>query len=733
MAAFEELGIMPEIVSTLSSMEWILPTDIQAEAIPMILGGGDVLMAAETGSGKTGAFSLPLLQVVWETLNQSKKDSNEQHTSAQHLIRSSWSLSVSDRARDLVLNSDHTVAQSKSSNWQGCRSNNGIKRLISHQEANLKYYFEVHFIDKGLARVGWSLRGANLELGVDSGGWGYGGTAKKSTGRNFSDYGSAFGEKFDIIGCILDLKNGEMIFTKNGRSAGVAFKLNTQMLQRQYIYPTICVKTACCHVVFGHDSKINDYKPQDCTWVNEADEKQIESTCTHSNELEKRGSTSPLAIIIEPSRELAEQTYDCIKKFATNLKVSIHKLIGGHSNVLSSDVDIIVATPGRLAETIRDDNMSLNHVHFFILDECDGLLKQGNKNLITTVYNKIPKMFSSGRRLQTICCSATLHDFDVKRLANQLMYFPVWIDLKGEDSVPDTVHHVFVRIDPNKDKSFVSWEGLIHTDGVHDKDRVDDKIYNPDFVLSRPEEVSEAIKLLKFHYTVEAIRILEMDSGIIFCRTKLDCDNLEDFMNHKCKQTQSNQFSCVCLHADRSPSERTTNLQQFKDKKIRFLICTDVAARGIDIRGIPFVIQVTLPDDKACYLHRIGRVGRADKMGLAISLVATAKEKVWFHANCRNYRQCHNTRLKENKGCCIWLDELSLLGDVEAHLKCTIQEIESDFRLQVDEYDGKVIYGQKKLEQTYTYEGHVKQLERIVSSLNKLESESQRNFLEFYI
>lgn len=110
-----------------------------------------------------------------------------------------------------------------------------------------------------------------------------------------------------------------------------------------------------------------------------------------------------------------------------------------------------------------------------------------------------------------------------------------------------------------------------------------------------------------------------------------------------------NEYSCVCLHGDRRPQERKANLLAFKvcgchdlipitsfhppdpsqNGEIRFLICTDVAARGIDIRGIPYVVNMTLPDDKQNYIHRIGRVGRAERMGLAISLVAKNKEKVY--------------------------------------------------------------------------------------------------------
>merc|ERR1712142_506023 len=109
-----------------------------------------------------------------------------------------------------------------------------------------------------------------------------------------------------------------------------------------------------------------------------------------------------------------------------------------------------------------------------------------------------------------------------------------------------------------------------------------------------------------------------MEQGIIFCRTKLDCDNLEKYL----KSVNSREMSCVCLHSDRAPRERQQNLQNFKDGRAKFMICTDVAARGLDIKGVPYVINVTLPDDKANYIHRIGRVGRAERMGLALSLVA---------------------------------------------------------------------------------------------------------------
>lgn len=729
MAAFEELGVMPEITEALQKMDWNLPTEIQSEAIPLILGGGDVLMASETGTGKTGAFCIPIVQVVYEQILESRKDPAKR-SSATNDEAATWTLSALDRGPDLVLGHDLITAQSKSGNWQGCRTNKGIKRSRARPDLNCRVYYEVHFDEQGLARVGWSFSDASLDLGTDPFGYGYGGAGKKSNRRQFTDYGLTYGEKFDIIGCILDLNTCELSFTKNGRNLGVAFKISPQQLESREIYPSICVKNAGCRARFGPGKEKNDHKPGNCVWISEVSESLV---VAKKNVSQKNANDhAPLAIILEPSRELAKQTYDCVQTFSKGLGINTTLWIGGveDSKQLDERVHIIVCTPGRLSGALSKQQIPLHNIHFFILDEADGLLQQGQQRLIKSVHAQLPKMFNTGRRLQTVCCSATLHNFEVKKLAQQLMYFPTWIDLKGEDSVPETVHHVVLRLNPREDKIYQDLKGLFQTDGVHKKDSVCPAIFNQN-TLSRPEEVSEAIKLMKFYYTVKAIDTLKMDQGIIFCRTKLDCDNLEEFMNYMNKQTKSDKFSCVRLHSSLSQRDRVGNLEDFKIKKVKFLICTDVAARGIDVRGIPFVIQVTLPDEKANYIHRIGRVGRAERMGLAISLVGTEPEKVWYHG-C-NKRECYNTRLVEKGGCCKWFDELSILADVEDHLKCTIQEIGIDLKLHIDEYDGKVVYGAKRLGQTLTYEGHVEQLKSLVNSLSELESKAQTNYIKLYM
>ncbi|VDP72849.1 unnamed protein product [Schistosoma curassoni] len=153
---------------------------------------------------------------------------------------------------------------------------------------------------------------------------------------------------------------------------------------------------------------------------------------------------------LQPSRELAEQTYEQIKKFKRYLKDPCPReclLIGGANSKqqmdeLHSGVDIVVATPGRLDDLISTQSLLLSNCRFFVLDECDGLLSAGYGDMVSRIHKQIPKATADGNRLQMIVCSATLHSMDVKRLANKLMHFPVWIDLKGQDSVPETVHHV---------------------------------------------------------------------------------------------------------------------------------------------------------------------------------------------------------------------------------------------------------------------------------------------------
>eukprot|EP00064_Thunnus_orientalis_P016415 superscaffoldBa00003253_g16480 len=672
------MGVMPEIAQAVEEMDWLLPTDIQAESIPLILGGGDVLMAAETGSGKTGAFSIPVIQIVYETLSDQKEGKKGKATiKTGGAIFNTWQMNPYDRSAAFAIGPDGLCCQSREfKEWHGCRSTKGVTKG--------KYYYEVTCHDQGLCRVGWSTSQAALDLGTDKYGFGFGGTGKKSHNKQFDSYGEEF-TMHDTIGCYLDLDKSQILFSKNGNDLGLAFEI-PKHLQNQPFFASCVLKNAELKFNFGGEDFKNQPKSGFVAFNQAPDSHSVKSSQTGSAKVSqvKASSNAPKALIIEPSKELAEQTLNNVKQFkryVDNPKLRELLVIGGVAAkeqlaALEQGIDIVVGTPGRLDDLISTGKLSLSQVRFLVLDECDGLLSAGYTDFINRIHNQIPQVTSDGKRLQVIVCSATLHSFDVKKLSERIMHFPTWVDLKGEDSVPETVHHVVVPVNPKNDHL---WERLgknhIRTDEVHAK------------------------------------------------------DNTRPGANSAGPDSRSHQLSCVCLHGDRKPNERKNNLERFKRKEVRLLICTDVAARGIDIHGVPYVINVTLPDEKQNYVHRIGRVGRAERMGLAISLVAMEKEKVWYHVCANRGRGCYNTRLKEDGGCTIWYNEKELLSDIEEHLKCTITQCEPDIKVPVDEFDGKVSYGQRRALGGGNYKGHVDVLAPTVSELANLEREAQTSFL----
>ncbi|CAL1532900.1 unnamed protein product [Lymnaea stagnalis] len=723
MTAFEEMGVLPEIAKAVEEMDWTLPTDVQAEAIPMILGGGDVLMAAETGSGKTGAFCLPILQTVYETIKDLRegKGSSKKVQSSGSGGKSGWKMNVYDRGDAMAISADGLLCQSRDQQgWHGTRSTKAVY-------GKGKYYFEGTVTDEGLCRIGWSTSKAKLDLGTDAFGYGFGGTGKKSFDKQFDSYGEPFGIN-DVIGCFLNLDDFEIKWSKNGIEFVKAYDIAVN-LKTEAFYAAIVLKNAEMQFNFGNTpfkfppkggyKALSQASPDCCKDSNTGGKTQAKFVSAPN---------APQAIIIEPSRELAEQTLTQIqkfKKYVENPEVRELLIIGGVNvkdqvEVLNKGVDIVVATPGRLEDLISTSKLGLQQIRFFVLDECDGLLSAGYGDLINRLHQQIPKVTNDGKRLQMVVCSATLHSFDVKKMAERLMYFPTWIDLKGQDAVPETVHHSVCMVDPVLDTQWKSLRKHIKTDGVHEKDKLN-------FETHSQEMYSEAVKILKGEYVIAAIEEHKMDVALIFCRTKVDCDNLEEYL----RQRGGAKYSCVCLHGDRKPQERKENLEKFKKHQVKFLICTDVAARGLDISGLPYVINVTLPDEKQNYIHRIGRVGRAERMGLAISLVASCKEKVWYHSNCNSKgRGCYNTNLTDHGGCCIWYNEPQLLNDVEEHLDVTIDRIGTDMKVPINEFDGKVTYGERRKAGGSMFKGHVEFLAPTVAELAQLEKKAQTTFID---
>eukprot|EP00128_Syssomonas_multiformis_P017191 Colp12_sorted_trinity150504_noHs@1768 len=345
-------------------------------------------------------------------------------------------MNTEDRDPLFAIDDSGLLCQSRDqARWQGCRAEIGVIRGL--------YYYEATITDEGLVRIGFSTKAGSLDLGTDKQSFGFGGTGKKSHGRQFEDYGEAFGLN-DTIGCLLDLEGLSIAFTKNGRDLGVAFTLPAHFRKSSF-YPACVLKNA--EVRFNLGDTPFKFLPAGYKGFAKA---PLSDQATVVFDQSMKGVNAPTAIILEPSRELAEQTLDNITKFkkylpAPNVKEAL--FVGGQSakgqmDQLREGVDIVVGTPGRIEDLIKTDKLDLSQVRFFVLDEADALISQGQFDLITRMHAGIPKTRPGGGRLQMIVCSATLHSPDVKRLAERVMHFPTWVDLKGIDSVPETVHHV---------------------------------------------------------------------------------------------------------------------------------------------------------------------------------------------------------------------------------------------------------------------------------------------------
>ncbi|KAL7988066.1 hypothetical protein Chor_006985 [Crotalus horridus] len=714
-----EMGVMPEIAQAVEEMDWLLQK-LEVEKLVQIYFVIQTLnkITSEINNFIFQAFSIPVIQIVYETLKDQQEGKKGKTTiKTGGGVLNKWQMNPYDRGNAFAIGADGLCCQSREiKEWHGCRSTKGIIKG--------KYYYEVSCRDQGLCRVGWSSLQASLDLGTDKFGFGYGGTGKKSHNKQFDSYGEEF-TMHDTIGCYIDADKGQISFSKNGKDLGLAFEI-PQNLKNQALFPACVLKNAELKFNFGEE----DFKfpvKDGFTAIDKAPERSAQVAQT------KNLPNAPKALIVEPSRELAEQTLNNVKqfkKYVENPKLRELLIIGGVAareqlSILEQGVDIVVGTPGRLDDLVSTGKLALSQIRFLVLDEADGLLSQGYSDFINRIHSQIPQITSDGKRLQVIVCSATLHSFDVKKLSEKIMHFPTWVDLKGEDSVPESVHHVVVPVNPKTDKQ---WERLgknhirdlplghsfndhhltLQTDEVHAKD-------NTRPGTNSSEMWSEAIKILKGEYAVRAIKEHKMDQAIVFCRTKIDCDNMEQYFIQQGggPDKKGHQFSCVCLHGDRKPHERKQNLERFKKAEVRCLICTDVAARGIDITGVPYDSRLFV-----CF-----------SMGLAISLVAAEKEKVWYHSCPSRGKNCYNTRLKDEGGCTIWYNEMQLLGEIEEHLNCTITQVEPDIKVPVDDFDGKVTYGKRRAAGGGTYKGHVDLLAPTVQELAALEKEAQTSFL----
>ena len=272
------------------------------------------------------------------------------------------------------------------------------------------------------------------------------------------------------------------------------------------------------------------------------------------------------ALVLAPTRELAEQVHESIRQYAEHLPLSTYAVYGGVSinpqmMKLRKGVDVLVATPGRLLDLHRQNAVKFSQLQTLILDEADRMLDLGFAEELRGIYAALPK------RRQTLLFSATFSD-PIRLLASQMLDDPLTIEVSPRNVAAASVKQWVVTVDKKRKADL-----FIH--------------------------------LIKKH---------RWGQVLVFAKTRVGVDQLVD-------RLQALGLNADGIHGDKPQATRQRALDRFKSNEVKILVATDVAARGLDIDDLPTVVNLDLPIVAEDYIHRIGRTGRAGLTGEAISLV----------------------------------------------------------------------------------------------------------------
>lgn len=271
-------------------------------------------------------------------------------------------------------------------------------------------------------------------------------------------------------------------------------------------------------------------------------------------------------LVLTPTRELAQQVYDNVCKYSQYLTFRSAVFYGGVSirpqyDDAEKGLDVLIATPGRLLDHMHQKTIDLSALDVLVLDEADRMLDMGFITDIKRIMAKLPP------KRQTLLFSATYSN-EIKQLADELLNQPQLIEVAASNSAAERVEQLAYLVDRHRKRELLS-----HVIGKNNWPQV-----------------------------------------LIFVRTKHGADRLS-------KQLQKDGLTAAAIHGDKSQGSRTKALADFKDGKVRVLVATDIAARGLDINELPYVVNYDLPQVPEDYVHRIGRTGRAGNSGVALTLI----------------------------------------------------------------------------------------------------------------
>lgn len=282
------------------------------------------------------------------------------------------------------------------------------------------------------------------------------------------------------------------------------------------------------------------------------------------NPLQKNGPKPIRTLILTPTRELAIQIGESFASYGKNVNINHTVIFGGVSqgaqvDALRRGVDIVIATPGRLIDLNNQGLVALNKIEIFVLDEADRMLDMGFVNDVKKIIKLIPK------HRQSIFFSATMPD-SITQLASSILTQPQYVEVTPVSSTAETIA-----------------QELYFVDMVNKRDLL-----------------------------LHILKDKELKSILVFTRTKHGADKVVKLLERE-------SIKAAAIHGNKSQNARQKALNDFKDKKLRVLVATDIAARGIDIDELELVINYEIPNIPETYVHRIGRTGRAGQIGKAIS------------------------------------------------------------------------------------------------------------------
>ncbi|WP_339489664.1 DEAD/DEAH box helicase [Pseudomonas sp. EL_65y_Pfl2_R95] len=293
----------------------------------------------------------------------------------------------------------------------------------------------------------------------------------------------------------------------------------------------------------------------------------------HPDREQRHGPKQPRVLVLTPTRELAAQVHDSFKLYARDLKFVSACIFGGvgmnpQVQALAKGVDVLVACPGRLLDLCGQGSIDLSHVEILVLDEADRMLDMGFIHDVKKVLARLPS------KRQNLLFSATFSK-DITDLAGKLLHNPERIEVTPPNTTVERIEQRVFRL-----------------------------------------QASHKRALLAHLITAGA-----WEQVLVFTRTKHGANRLAEYLDKR-------GLPAVAIHGNKSQNARTKALADFKANRMRILVATDIAARGLDIDQLPHVVNFELPNVEEDYVHRIGRTGRAGRSGEAISLVAPDEEKL---------------------------------------------------------------------------------------------------------